>query len=148
MTTLFTRLNVQAGPTVILEDALGYHLRIPLEVVKSWNVRYSCRVSVWLSILTRQTVDSIIHDQFQNRPGWNLVKDRRYIIQDCQTGKIMRQDILFTHAVRPGQKLLMAMVFYQQLEPDNICPRCKTITVAGSSVDVVWYATGKVFQFD
>jgi hypothetical protein len=91
-----------------------------------------------LLLLNLQTVDSILYDKFRDRPGREMVKNRRYIIQDRLTGTILRQDIPFIQATRPGQKLLMAMVFYSKPELENICPRCNVITVAGSSIDVEW----------
>jgi hypothetical protein len=68
-----------------------------------------------------------------------MVQGRQYLIQDCLTGTILRQDIPFLKAIRPGQKLLMAMIFYSKPEMENICPRCKTITIAGSVDNVEWY---------
>ncbi|TAQ88386.1 hypothetical protein B7494_g3320 [Chlorociboria aeruginascens] len=119
LTKLVATLSPYSQQPAILEDALGYPLKIPLEIVRSW-----------------ETVNSILCDQFQNRAGWNIVQNHRYLIQDHLTGSILRRDIPFNHAIRPGQKLLMTMVFYSKYETDNICPRCKTMTVAASNLDV------------
>ncbi|KAK8074430.1 hypothetical protein PG997_009093 [Apiospora hydei] len=99
-----------------IEDALGYKFPVPLLINPSW-----------------ETVHSMIKDMFKNRPGMEMVLQRDYVLQDPNTRGDMQLSVEFHSSVRPGQKLIMAMVFRGSADSslkgarsgDNICPKCR-----------------------
>ncbi|KAF4631717.1 hypothetical protein G7Y89_g6414 [Cudoniella acicularis] len=102
-----------------LEDSLGYVLPIPLETISSW-----------------ETLHAVLCDKFISRPGYELVKRRQYIFQDGANGRDLSVKVHFTSAVRPGQKITMCMAFFSPKGQKNVCPKCGTVTIAGSNTDV------------
>lgn len=143
-TEIVTQRNILRGLSpytqapALIEDALGWTFQIPLDVVSSWEVSRSCTFPSTFTADLKQTVDSILYDRFLNRPGREMVRKRRYIMQDDLSGKDFRQDIPFNAAIRPGQKVNMSFVYYSKEESRNSCPRCKMVTVSGNDVDVLW----------
>ena len=103
----------------IVEDSLGWKIRIPLEIITSWN-----------------TFHSILVDKFEGRPGLQLVKDRRYVFRDDLTGVELHQIAPLSSVLRPGQKINMCMVFFASTESTSTCPRCCKPTLQLNSNDL------------
>ncbi|KAH8587904.1 hypothetical protein B0O99DRAFT_601275 [Bisporella sp. PMI_857] len=106
--------------SVILEDSLGYTMRIPLETIRSWTV-----------------VKQVLIDSFSNRQGSGLVRDGRYVLQDIVTNSDLNPTIPFHLVTRPGQKIVMTMVFHSGYQDKaNTCPRCATVTLSSGGQDI------------
>jgi hypothetical protein len=114
-----SRLSLFKGNVTYIEDALGWTLPILLDANPSW-----------------ETVHSILYDQFvrHGSRGLNLVKSRRYAIQDGVTGKDADTTVPFYQVARPGKNYAMSMLFRgagDEVEDsidgalrDSICPTC------------------------
>ncbi|KAK6080924.1 hypothetical protein SCUP234_05022 [Seiridium cupressi] len=85
---------------------------IPLDIVRSW-----------------ETLDSIIKDRFLDRPGRELIRSRRYVLQDSLTGLDVCPNIPFYVAARPGRRLNMSMIFRAVWtgEQESVCGKCGNI---------------------
>ncbi|OWY55261.1 hypothetical protein AALT_g6864 [Alternaria alternata] len=114
---MFFNLNPFAQNSAIVEDALGWKFSIPLELISSWN-----------------TLHSILIDRFSNRPGYDLVRDRRYAIRDDVSGLDIRQHKPLTYVLRPGQKVNMCMVYFTDNNDTMTCPRCKKSTLRANNL--------------
>jgi hypothetical protein len=85
-------------------------------------------------------VKQLLIDNFSDRPGGDIVKAGRYVLQDFVSGRDLNPTTPFHRIVRPGQKIVMAMVFYSPGEEDkaNTCPRCATVAISSSNQDICW----------
>jgi hypothetical protein len=83
-----------------------------------------------------QVVKQVLIDNFADRQGNHLVKSDRYILQDSVTGRDLDMNVPFHQAIRPGQKVVMTMVFFS--EKTNTCPRCATVTLSNNDQDINW----------
>ncbi|ETS84733.1 hypothetical protein PFICI_02758 [Pestalotiopsis fici W106-1] len=96
---------------VLIEDALGSTIPVPLDINPSW-----------------QTIESMVRDQFRNRPGQALVMKKKYVLHDLATGTDLNLKADFHHLVRPGQTLAMAMTFGADVDSTGSAnPRCSFI---------------------
>ncbi|KAI1263575.1 hypothetical protein F5Y18DRAFT_122145 [Xylariaceae sp. FL1019] len=138
------RIDPSYENVVYIEDALGWILKVPVDIRPSW-----------------ETVHSMIRDQFMHNrsSGLELVTSRRYVFQDrrtardilqaCKSEKQASQRLEFWQAVRPGQSIDMAMIFpdgTKNQDMDNTdgdirqssCPACRRVyVVEGPEVDVI-----------
>jgi len=80
----------------------------------------------------------VLCDKFMDQPGYELVKRGQYIFQDGANARDLDVRMELTATVRPGQKINMTMILFTPRAEANICPRCSTITRAGSGTDVEW----------
>jgi hypothetical protein len=85
-----------------------------------------------------QTLHSILIDRFSNRPGYDLVRDRRYAIRDDVSGLDIRQHKPLTYVLRPGQKINMCMVYFTDNNDTMTCPRCKKSTLRANNRAFTW----------
>ncbi|TVY59716.1 hypothetical protein LSUE1_G008187 [Lachnellula suecica] len=104
---------------IFLEDSLGYVLPVPLETISSWD-----------------TLHIVLCDKFKDRPGYDLVKRRRYLFQNGANARDLSFKIQLMAAVRPGQKVNMSMILFSPQRNANVCPGCGAITVARDDADV------------
>ncbi|KAK8123172.1 hypothetical protein PG984_011842 [Apiospora sp. TS-2023a] len=109
-------ISIYAENNAFIEDALGYKFPVPLIIRPSW-----------------ETVHSMIKDIFKNRPGMAMVLQRDYVLQDPSTRTDLQLTVDFHGAVRPGQNLVMSMVFRGSARKsltggttssESICPKC------------------------
>jgi len=86
-------------------------------------------------------IQLILEDHFVEGPGKMLVRTGQYVLQDSVTGHDVNMAMSFGHAVRPGGRLVMTMVFYRsEMESSaNTCPRCKMVTISSDGKDIKWY---------
>ena len=93
-------------------------------------------------------------------PGVQLVKAKRYALQDSMTGMEISWAVPFQQAARPGQQLAMSMVFNgdwingdvknvneaqnpRETKPlrELKCPSCSRMNeVDDTNIEVTWYA--------
>lgn len=74
----------------------------------------------------------MIKDMFKNRPGMAMIHQRNYVLEDPTTRKDLQSTVEFHGAVRPGQKLIMSMVFHGSAHNSltgatsskSVCPKC------------------------
>ena len=123
---------------VLLEDAVGYVLRIDLDTIRSWEVSIYHDSVIGLVSNRYQTLHMILYDKFSKSPGHEMVKRRQYAVLDDLSGRELRRILPFGSAVRPGQKINMSMIFYSHKEAESFCPRCKTVTAANKDEEVEW----------
>ncbi|KAK7915275.1 hypothetical protein PG985_012978 [Apiospora marii] len=108
-------ISMYAENHVFIEDALGYRFPVPLLIKPSWD-----------------TVHSMIKDMFKDRPGMAMVLQHKYVLQDPSTRSDLQLTVDFHGAVRPGQNLIMSMIFRGSAHSsltganssENICPKC------------------------
>ncbi|KAK8043334.1 hypothetical protein PG993_005764 [Apiospora rasikravindrae] len=113
--TINAGISMYSENHVVIEDALGYKFPVPLLINPSW-----------------ETVHSMVKDMFKNRPGMDMVLQRDYVLQDPNTRSDLQLAVEFHSSVRPGQRLIMAMVFRGSADNSlkgtssggNICPKC------------------------
>jgi hypothetical protein len=131
--------------SVILEDSLGYTMRIPLETIRSWTVRIRMKPRIHFSNASK-VVKQVLMDSFSNRQGSDLVRRGRYVLQDSVTSSDLNQAIPFHLVTRPGQKIVMTMVFHSGYQDKaNTCPRCATVTMSSGGQDINWYVSPPPF---
>lgn len=53
----------------------------------------------------------MIKDMFRNRPGMEMILQHNYVLEDRSTRRDLQLAFEFHGSVRPGQTLIMAMVF-------------------------------------
>ncbi|KAF2430873.1 hypothetical protein EJ08DRAFT_697081 [Tothia fuscella] len=129
---MMSTLSLHNHNIVYVEDALGWKIPVILDAHPSWT-----------------TVHSILQDQFAQHgsPGLGLVRSKKYVIQDSNTGIEMNRIIPFYQLARPGQKLVMSMVFNgdwatedkvlpkatngkrSRETSENKCPSCQHVNV-------------------
>ncbi|KAK8071609.1 hypothetical protein PG996_004957 [Apiospora saccharicola] len=108
-------ISMYAENHAFIEDALGYKFPVPLIIKPSWD-----------------TVHSMIKDMFKNRPGMAMILQRDYVLQDPSTRTDLQLTVDFHGAVRPGQNLVMSMVFRgsardsltRATSSETVCPKC------------------------
>ncbi|KAI0143151.1 hypothetical protein GGR57DRAFT_484366 [Xylariaceae sp. FL1272] len=138
-----SRIGLSYENVVYIEDALGWILKIPIDIRPSW-----------------ETIHSIIRDQFMhNRSmGLELVNSKRYVFQDRGTGRDVLQAyktekqshrLEFWQVVRPGQSIDMAMIFPGETNNQDVdntdgdihksrCPACRRVCcVIEQALDVI-----------
>ncbi|KAK8062029.1 hypothetical protein PG994_008395 [Apiospora phragmitis] len=99
----------------------------------------------------KHTLHSMIKDQFKNRPGNDMVLLRDYVLQDPDTTRDLQPAFEFHRSVRPGQKLIMAMVFRGSAHNrlggcGNSCPKCglSQMYPGPNEVDKLWVVSHKL----
>jgi len=100
---------------VTLEDALGFRIPIPLELVNSWDM-----------------LDIILVKRFEKRSGHQKVLKGEYVIEEGITGRDVSRENELIMCLRPGQKIDMSMIFSDLGGDSNRCPRCFTKLEASS----------------
>ncbi|KAH8747111.1 hypothetical protein F5882DRAFT_422542 [Hyaloscypha sp. PMI_1271] len=101
---------------MILEDAHGYVLAIPLEVVVSWKVFENILLNHFKSLAERKL------------PGSRKVQNREYAIEDTSTRVPFSRKRSWDSFCRPGRKIDMSMIFKNNRETSVVCPKCNTIS--------------------
>ncbi|KAH6668194.1 hypothetical protein B0J14DRAFT_156808 [Halenospora varia] len=96
---------------MVLEDAHGTFLTIPLDVVVSW-----------------QAFDDVLETHFRLLPGTRKVAKREYTIEDSATCTEFSRDCSWTSHCKPGIKIDMSMVFKDVSKTTATCPKCNTIS--------------------
>ncbi|KAK7985802.1 hypothetical protein PG988_003424, partial [Apiospora saccharicola] len=112
-------ISMYAENHAFIEDALGYKPQCLLISNRNAN-------------LHPQTVHSMIKDMFKNRPGMAMILQRDYVLQDPSTRTDLQLTVDFHGAVRPGQNLVMSMVFRgsardsltRATSSETVCPKC------------------------
>ncbi|KAK6207233.1 hypothetical protein LQW54_007315 [Pestalotiopsis sp. IQ-011] len=126
---IYAAPNPYTHSSAFIEDALGFTILVPLDSHPSW-----------------ETVQSMVRDQFKERPGQELVMSKKYTLQD-QNGKDLCLNVEFHRLVRPGQKLAMSMHFGGEWLQSNVeydelvfpCPRCGQARPFGNfDIDTNW----------
>ena len=134
----FGTLTPYSQKPALVEDALGLMFPLQLEFIRSWTVSCFLRKLMLPFSHSNQTVHSILNDRFSDRPGGSLVKKQRYVLQDDLSGRVFRWNNSPHFSIRPGQIINMSMVYYSDLDNDNICPRCGTVTVSSINSETEW----------
>ncbi|KAJ3521381.1 hypothetical protein NM208_g13315 [Fusarium decemcellulare] len=118
---------------VTLEDALGRHIEISAQ---------------WLDFLQWETFCALISDRFKNHNGYEMVTQRRYVLEDSASGRDLRSDWPLSACLRRGMKVNMSMIFQIEKITIGVCPRCKEVTdaVEGITVQCPRYDCAMWFQ--
>ncbi|KAH8589843.1 Clr5 domain-containing protein [Bisporella sp. PMI_857] len=96
---------------MILEDALGRLLLIPLEIVVSWEI-----------------FEEHLRSLFQVCPGAKKVQKREYAIEDRSTRTAFSKNQPWSLFSVPGRKVEMSMIFKDRSKTSVVCPKCDTIS--------------------
>ncbi|KAF4635081.1 hypothetical protein G7Y89_g3007 [Cudoniella acicularis] len=92
---------------MILEDAHGTFLTIPLDVV---------------------TFDNVLETHFRFLPGTKKVAKREYTIEDSATCMEFSRACPWSTFCKPGMRIDMSMVFKDRSKTSAVCPKCNTIS--------------------
>ncbi|PMD65619.1 uncharacterized protein K444DRAFT_625172 [Hyaloscypha bicolor E] len=114
---------------VTLEDALGFMVPIPLELVNSWEM-----------------FDLILAKRFEKHPGHIKVQHKEFVIEEGSSGKEVSRMTDWSMCFRPGQKVDMSVVFQERSADSNHCPRCKTRSELSSEVRIQCASCNMWFQ--
>ncbi|KAH9208158.1 hypothetical protein DL95DRAFT_415047 [Leptodontidium sp. 2 PMI_412] len=106
---------------VILEDALGFRIPIPLDLVNSWDM-----------------LDMILLKRFEKRSGHQKVLKGEYVIEEGITGRDVSRENELIMCLRPGQKIDMSMIFSDLDGNSSRCPRCFTKLEDSSEARTQW----------
>ncbi|KAE9363343.1 PAP1-domain-containing protein [Stipitochalara longipes BDJ] len=113
-----TRKNAPSGfaacwkkDPMILEDALGRFLLIPLDIVVSW-----------------EAFEEHLGSFFQVCPGAKKVQKREYAIEDGLTRVAFSKSQHWSLFSTPGRKVDMSMIFKDKSKNSAVCPKCNTIS--------------------
>ncbi|KAH8654567.1 hypothetical protein BGZ60DRAFT_435693 [Tricladium varicosporioides] len=96
---------------MVLEDAHGSFVMIPLDVVVSW-----------------QDFDDVLETHFRLLPGTRKVARREYSIEDSATCTEFSRNHPWVSYCKPGIKIDMSMVFKDINKLNATCPKCNTVS--------------------
>jgi hypothetical protein len=110
----------------ILEDAIGRIAPVHLRFINSW-----------------QAFDAVMEIRFQGKQRLLKIQKKEYVLQETATKLEISRLAEFSNAFLPGQKILMALVFKEksnseELKSDAQCPRCQTTSTEPANVDILW----------
>jgi len=132
-----TRKNAQNGfaacwkkDPIILEDALGRLLLIPLDIVVSWEVHINLKRLWTFSSLANwlQAFEEHLGSFFQVCPGAKKVQKREYAIEDGLIRVAFSKSQPWSLFSTPGRKVEMSMIFKEKSKSSVECARCNTIS--------------------
>ncbi|KAF1991768.1 hypothetical protein K402DRAFT_449966 [Aulographum hederae CBS 113979] len=83
------------------EDALGRVAPVHLSFILSWDAFYSA-----------------IEFRFKDRPGFDMVRNKKFLLQESATGRELDVSLDWSVAILPGQKIAMDIVFHSVTEDD------------------------------
>ncbi|PVH79347.1 hypothetical protein DL98DRAFT_589416 [Cadophora sp. DSE1049] len=122
---------------VTLEDALGFVIPIPLELVNTWEM-----------------FDMIISKRFEKHVGHTKIQRREYAIEEGSTGREVNRASDWYSSFHPGQKVEMSVLFSDVDDNGNYCPRCRTKSAASTEIKVqckmcqMWFQRLVEIEFD
>ena len=81
--------------------------------------------------------------RFQGKQRLLKIQKKEYVLQETATKLEISRLAEFSNAFLPGQKILMALVFKEksnseELKSDAQCPRCQTTSTEPANVDILW----------
>ncbi|KAI0005667.1 hypothetical protein F4779DRAFT_597903 [Xylariaceae sp. FL0662B] len=107
-------LDPTKGLPVILEDALGNILPIPME---------------WVDSLDWDVLHKLLEGRFRGGKGHEMVMRGQYVLEDNTTGQDLDKARPLSWCLRRGMKVNMSMVYDLETVP-WCCPRCHTDLLA------------------
>ena len=107
----------------LLEDAIGRIVPVHTQFVSSW-----------------EAFDSVLQSRFRGLQGYELVRKRRYVMQDSATMRTVDQRGPWEASFLPGQKVLMSMLFEDaEKYRRNCCPNCQTPSLDPQDSETQWF---------
>lgn len=110
----------------ILEDSIGRIAPVHMQFISSWNA-----------------FDAVLELRFEGIPGYEMVRQKRYVIQESATKKEITRSQIWEASFLPGQKVVMSMLFDADTISKTSCPRCQAPSEEPKDVEVQWF----VFAF-
>lgn len=107
----------------ILEDGIGRVAPVHMQFISSW-----------------EAFDSVLELRFRGVQGYEMVRDRRYVIQENATKREIDRSRTWEAAFLPGQKVVMSMIFDAAASSTASCPRCQYPSQEEQSSEIHWYA--------
>ncbi|KAK1829516.1 hypothetical protein QBC39DRAFT_356297 [Podospora conica] len=105
---------------VILEDALGYQLTVPMDWIDTWDGLYK-----------------LLQLRFEKLgKGQSLVKSRQFALEDHSSGLDVDQSVPISVSFRRGMKIDMSMLFPSEDSIAGACPRCRETANAPDNTTV------------
>ncbi|KAH8820125.1 hypothetical protein F5884DRAFT_744486 [Xylogone sp. PMI_703] len=114
---------------VSLEDAMGFVIPIPLELVNPWDM-----------------FDTIIAKRFEKHPGHRKIQRGEFAIEEDSTGREVSRMLDLTMCLRPGQKIDTSVIFSKGDADSNHCPRCRAKSAASSEARTQYSSCQMWFQ--
>ncbi|KAI3329350.1 hypothetical protein HD806DRAFT_530742 [Xylariaceae sp. AK1471] len=102
-------LDLTRGMPIILEDALGSIVELPMGFVSGWQDLYV-----------------LIECRFRRRKGYSLALQRQYTLENDHSGEDLDINKPLMSSLWRGMKINMAMVFINADVLSGSCPRCQT----------------------
>ncbi|GAB1311654.1 Fungal N-terminal domain-containing protein [Madurella fahalii] len=104
---------------LIVEDALGNIIKIPLDLVHSWEMFHL-----------------LLAHQFEDRRGHARVVRGQYALEEACTCRDIDASLPWMMSVRRGMKINMSIIFESATVVVGYCPRCETKRNAPEDVTV------------
>jgi hypothetical protein len=122
---------------MMLEDAHGTFLAIPIDVVVSWQVK--ALQELFLLVTNHEQIfDDVLQSHFQKLPGAKKVAKREFAIEDSLNRKTFSRDCQWTSFCKAGLKIDMSMIFNDRNKTSMVCPKCDTISNEEKGIMVEW----------
>lgn len=115
----------------ILEDGIGRIAPVHMQFISSW-----------------EAFDSVLELRFRGMQGYNLVQDKRYVMQEQATRREVDRTRAWECSFLPGQKVVMSMLLDDDTGYKATCPRCQTPTEKSLDSDIQWLVKGYPEQAD
>lgn len=135
---------------MILEDAHGNVLAIPLEVVVSWEVSFGLEhltrprsFPLGIRMYTAQPLQTLAGRKL---PGSRKVQNREYVIEDTSTRVPFSRKRSWGSFCRPGRKIDMSMIFKNNGGTSVVCPKCNTMSKEKKGVLIEWSVDSFLFR--
>ena len=108
----------------LLEDAIGRIAPVHMQFISSWDA-----------------FDAVLESRFRNVPGYKMVQEKKYAIQESATKREIRRSQAWDASFLPGQKVVMSMLFDAAATSTTTCPRCQTPSTELQNAEIHWYAS-------
>ncbi|KAK0631300.1 hypothetical protein B0T14DRAFT_1158 [Immersiella caudata] len=107
---------------ILLEDALGYQLVVPMDWVDSWEGFYQ-----------------LLRLRFQKiGKGQDLVKRGQFALEEASSGRDIDRRVPISISFRRGMKIDMSIMFSNEESIEGACPRCREPANAPDNTTVSW----------
>lgn len=120
------------------EDSFGLAAYFPLEWVQTPDASAPQCLLVILSLTKPQALHSILKGRFQDKPGYEMVCNRQYVLNDVETDQTLVAEA-GKPVLRTGQKVYMSMLFGKSKSPYQLCPGCHADGQVKNK-ETIWYA--------
>jgi hypothetical protein len=131
---------------IVLEDALGCHLTVPMDWIENWDVRMRHPLlSTNYLTSTPQGFYKLLQLRFETiGKGQELIQRRQFALEDSSSGLDVNRSLPISVSFRRGMKIDMSMMFSNDDAIEGVCPKCRTPANAPENTTIQWYVPASV----